>query len=267
VPVTLDLLLRDAERRAAGLRRDQAALRAALSSAPPQRPWREALDGPVVRVIAEIKRRSPSAGPIAPALDPVAHARAYVEGGAAAISVLTDPVHFGGTLADLQEVAAVVSVPVLCKDFIVDPIQLLAARAAGASAVLLIVRALDAPRLASLMAEARNLGLGILVEVHDRQEVDAAVTAGAEVIGANARDLDTFQMHPDKMENVLGSIPQHIIAVAESGIAGTQDVERLAACGADAILVGTMVASARDPAAAVRSLSRIPRRGRSKGSA
>lgn len=263
--VTLAILLRDARSRADSLKPRQAALERGAEAAASVRPWVPAFAGPRVTVIAEVKRRSPSAGPIAPDLDPVAHAVACVRGGARAISVLTDPIHFGGTVEDLRAVSAAVSVPVLRKDFILDPLQLLEARAAGASAVLLIVRALAPTTLMALVREAEGLGLGTLVEVHKAREVDAALEAGARVIGVNARDLDTFAVNLPGVESVLARLPGDVVAIAESGVTDVHDVERVAAWGADGILVGTGVARAPSPEIAVRALAAVPRRGRLKG--
>jgi indole-3-glycerol phosphate synthase len=240
--------IRDLERRAA--------------AAPAPRPFTAALGGGTVAVIAEVKRRSPSAGAIRDGLDPVAHAKAYVAGGAVAISVLTDEPHFGGSLADLDAVVRAVSAPVLRKDFILDELQLLEARAAGASAVLLIVRALDDADLLALAQSARGLGLATLVEAHDERELDRALAVGPSVVGINSRDLDTFAVNLATAERLLGRVPPGIPAVAESGIETRADVERLARAGADVVLVGTAVARAADPEQAVRALVGVKRKGR-----
>lgn len=215
-----------------------------------------------VGVIAEVKRRSPSSGAIHADLDPVAHARAYAAGGAVAISVLTEPQHFGGSLDDLQRVGAAVPVPVLCKDFILDELQLLAARAAGASAVLLIARILTGTRLRELIAAASRLELGVLVEVHSVDELDGAIAAGAAVVGVNNRDLDSFEVDLASGERVLRAVPRHLVAVSESGIESRADVERLAAAGADLVLVGTALVRLDDPRSAVHALCGVPRRPR-----
>jgi indole-3-glycerol phosphate synthase len=216
-------------------------------------------------VIAEIKRRSPSAGAIHPDLDPVRHAQAYAAGGASGISVLTEADHFGGSLEDLSRVAQAVPLPVLRKDFILDELQLLEARGAGASAVLLIVRVLAPARLRALAGEARDLGLGVLTEVHTASELETALTAGATLVGTNSRDLETFSVDPRTSERLLPGVPAGIVAVAESGIASRRDVERLAAAGADHVLVGTAVARLADPEAAVRALAGVPRGQRGGG--
>ena len=215
-----------------------------------------------VGVIAEVKRRSPSSGAIHADLDPVAHARAYAAGGAVAVSVLTEPQHFGGSLDDLQRVGAAVPVPVLCKDFILDELQLLAARAAGASAVLLIARILTGTRLRELIAAASRLELGVLVEVHSVDELDSAIAAGAAVVGVNNRDLDSFEVDLASGERVLRAVPRHLVAVSESGIESRADVERLAAAGADLVLVGTALVRLDDPRPAVHALCGVPRRPR-----
>jgi indole-3-glycerol phosphate synthase len=221
-----------------------------------------ALGGAAVAVIAEVKRRSPSAGVIREAADAVGLARLYAEGGAAAVSVLTEGPHFGGSLEDLERVARATGLPTLRKDFIVDPLQLYEARAAGAAAVLLIARALPAVRLAELAELARELGLAALVEVHDATELAAAVAVRPAAIGVNARDLDTLAMDAGLSDQLIPRVPAHLPAVAESGILARRDVERAARAGADAVLVGTAVAAARDPAAAVGGLVGVPRVGR-----
>lgn len=238
--------------------------RALAQPAPP--PLTDALTASAgVALIAEVKRASPSRGHLAWIPDPAAHALAYTEGGAAAVSVLTEPAHFHGTLGDLAAVSAAVRVPVLRKDFVVDAYQLWEARAAGASAVLLIVAALDDEAVAGLTALAWDAGLDVLVEVHDRDEAlrtgDALANAAeraaqprAGVVGVNARDLATLALDPDRFAACIDALPDDAIAVAESGIATPEDVARAADAGADAVLVGEHLATAVDPAAAVRSL-------------
>lgn len=213
-------------------------------------------------MIAEVKRRSPSAGTIAAGLDPVAVARSYESGGAGAISVLTDSEFFGGSLEDLEQVRAGVRVPVLRKDFILDPVQVYQSRAAGASAVLLIVRALDQSELADLSQLARELGLGVLVEVHSQAELDSALRVAPTSIGVNSRDLMTFRVDVESTQAVLRAIPGRISAVAESGLKSRADVERVAEWGVDAVLVGTALAGASNPAAAVAELGGVLRRDR-----
>ena len=212
-------------------------------------------------VIAEVKRRSPSAGPIAPGIDPGRLASEYEEGGAAAISVLTEEQFFGGSLEDLGVVRATVSLPVLRKDFLIDPVQVYESRAAGASAVLLITRALDAGLLHDLSMLAAELGLARLVEVHTPRELETAAALGPEAIGVNSRDLDSFEVSLDGIARLLEGIPEGIVAVAESGIVCRDDVERVAEWGADAVLVGAAVAGAPAPRSAVAALTGVSRRG------
>jgi len=219
-------------------------------------------EGSAVAVIAEVKRRSPSAGAIREDLDAVGHARAYVRGGAVAISVLTDAAHFGGSLDDLAQVARGVAVPVLCKDFILHELQLIEARGAGASGALLIVRALDSKRLRALAWAARGLGLAPLVEVHTEGELEQALGAEPAAVGVNSRDLATFAVDLSVAERLVARVPAGVPAVAESGIETRADVERMAAAGADLVLVGTSVARRDDPETAVRALVGVPRQGR-----
>jgi len=261
---TLETILATTRKRVAALRPQASDLARRAAQAPAPRSFAAALTGPTVGVIAEVKRRSPSAGAIAEGLDPVAHAAAYARGGAVAISVLTDEPHFGGSLADLERVARDVPVPALRKDFILDEVQLLEARVAGASAILLIVRALDAAQLRALAQAAQQLGLGVLAEAHTEKELDAAVALEPTAVGVNSRDLSTFAVDVAMAERLVGRIPAHLPAVAESGIEKRADVERLAAAGADLVLVGTAVARAADPAAAVRALCGVPRLGRKR---
>ena len=213
-----------------------------------------------VGVIAEIKRASPSRGPLADIPDAARLAADYLSGGASAISVLTEPAHFSGSLNDLAAVAAH-PVPVLRKDFIVDPYQVWEARAAGAAAVLLIVVALEQDDLVSLLEVADEAGLVALLETHDELEVTRAIGAyeaagitGRPVIGVNARDLTTLSVDVNRFATIRPSVPEGAIAVAESGVRDADDVRRLAGEGADAVLVGESVATAAEPAKAVRAL-------------
>lgn len=257
---TLEEILAVTRERVAALHASAADLRRRAEAAPLPRPF--VRPGKTVGVVAEVKRRSPSQGDIRPDLDPAGHASAYVRGGASAISVLTDEAHFGGSLDDLTKVAAAVPVPVLRKDFILDELQLLEARAAGASAVLLIVRALEHGRLAALSRAAAALGLATLVEIHTARELGPAVAARPAAIGVNARDLATFRVDLGAAERLLRDVPAAIPAVAESGIENRAEVERLAAAGADFVLVGTSVARQSDPEQAVRALCGVTRKGR-----
>ncbi len=265
VPKTkLDAILMATRDRVASLRTQARELERRAAAAPEPRPFARALAGRDVGVIAEVKRRSPSAGAIREDLDPVAHARAYTQGGAVAISVLTDELHFGGSLEDLARVASAVPVPVLRKDFILDELQLYEARAAGASAVLLIVRALSSDGLRALARAARDQRLGVLVEVHSAGELDQALGVDPTAVGVNSRDLATFTVDLAAAERLVALVPGAVPVIAESGIATRADVERMASAGADLILVGTSVAGSADPGAAVRALTGVQRMGRSR---
>jgi indole-3-glycerol phosphate synthase len=212
------------------------------------------LRGGGVRVIAEVKRASPSAGDLAAIPDPADLARKYEAGGAHCISVLTEQRRFRGSLADLTAVRAAVDVPVLRKDFIVSSYQLWEARACGADLALLIVAALQQEALVSLVERARSIGLHPLVEVHDTDEVERAVAAGATLIGVNSRNLKTLQVDLDTFARVAPSIPDTAVKIAESGVRGPHDLLALAHHGANAVLVGQAVATAADPQAAVHDL-------------
>ncbi|WP_037906067.1 indole-3-glycerol phosphate synthase TrpC [Actinacidiphila yeochonensis] len=213
-----------------------------------------ALRGEGVKVICEVKRSSPSKGPLAAIADPAALAAEYEAGGAAAISVLTEQRRFGGSLADLEAVRAKVDTAVLRKDFVVTSYQLWEARAYGADLVLLIVAALEQPVLESLVERAESIGLTPLVEVHDEAEVQRAVDAGARVIGVNARNLKTLEVDRDTFARVAPEIPDHIVKVAESGVRGPHDLIAYAHDGADAVLVGESLVTGRDPRTAVADL-------------
>ena len=238
---------------------DVEALKAAASAAPTPPSFADALRRDDVAVIAEIKRRSPSRGDINASLDPVARARAYVDGGAAALSVLTEPDQFNGSPDDLKAVHAAVAVPLLRKDFIVDFSQILEARALGASAVLLIVKALDPVDLKDRYEEAGALDLTPVVEVHDQSELDVALSLEAKVIGVNNRNLETLAVDPQNSIRLMHMIPPWVIAIGESGITHRSGVEAQANAGADAILCGSAVSAAEDPAAAVRALVGVTR--------
>lgn len=215
-----------------------------------------------IAVIAEVKRRSPSQGTIRADLDPAEHAAAYARAGASAVSVLTDGPFFGGSLEDLRAVAARVRVPLLRKDFILDELQVAEARACGASAVLLIVRALTSERLSALSEAARDWGLATVVEVHDARELEVALGSGAPIIGVNSRNLDTFEIDVPAAWALLARIPGDRIAIAESGMTSEADVLGAAEAGADGVLIGTALSAASDPAALVRTLVGVQRRGR-----
>lgn len=214
-----------------------------------------------VAIIAELKRRSPSRGVLNEALDPRQSAE-FERGGAAAISVLTEPEFFGGSLDDLRIVRESVTLPVLKKDFHIHDSQLREARGGGASAVLLIARALSPDELPQMMRAARALELEALVEVRTESELERAIDAGAEIIGVNSRDLETLDVDDRVPERLIPLIPPPIIAVWESGIHGMDDVQRAADAGADAVLVGSALSKAKDPAKLVRTLSKVPRKPR-----
>ena len=218
------------------------------------RPFSEALIAPGVSLIAEMKRASPSRGPIRPDADVTSIVRAYEQGGAAACSILTEPQFFGGSLDDLRAARAACTLPLLRKDFIVDCYQLAEARLAGADAALLIVAALEEAEFAELLHFGGELGLDLLVEAHTEDEVQAAVDGGAEIVGINNRNLKTLEVDPDTVLNLLADIPAGTVVVAESGISERADVIRLGEAGVDAILVGEALMREDDPAAAIRSL-------------
>lgn len=206
-------------------------------------------------VIAEVKRRSPSKGPLADIPDPAQLATAYQRGGAAAISVLTEARRFGGSLDDLRTVRAAVDTPLLRKDFVVDPYQVVEARAAGADLVLLIVAALDDASLAELYALARELGMRVLVEVHDPAELERALALGAELVGVNARDLRTLEVDPGVFGRLAPLTDRDTVLVAESGIRGPADVVGYVAQGARVVLVGEALVKDGDPEGAVRAMT------------
>lgn len=218
----------------------------------------EALRGSQVAVIAEVKRASPSKGAINPDLDVGALCRAYQEGGASAISVVTEPDRFGGDIGDLVEARRATSCPLLRKDFIVDEIQILEARAAGASAVLLIARALEPGRLKELFRAAAESGLCALVEVRDEGELHVALSAGATVIGVNNRNLETLEMD-DAAASLIPLISRRCIAVAESGYRTAADVSRAAAAGADAVLIGSELSASLHPRQLLGDVTTIKR--------
>ncbi len=218
------------------------------------RPFSEALIAEGISLIAEMKRASPSRGPIRPEASVSEVVEAYQRAGARAVSVLTESAYFGGSLGDLVEARAACDLPLLRKDFVVDEYQLLEARAAGADAVLLIVAALDPDRLGALMGAASGLGMDSLVEVHDEDEVRVAVDAGAEVLGINNRDLHSLEVDLETTFRLLADVPAGTVVVAESGITRSEDVENLEKAGVDAILVGEALMRSDDPVRAVREL-------------
>lgn len=237
------------------LRPSASSLRRAAEAVPPARGLGKALrQNSTVAVISEVKRRSPSAGWIREGADVATIARGYEAAGAAAISVLTDAEWFGGSLDDLRAVRAAVAVPVLRKDFVVDPVQVWEARAAGADAVLLIVRILDDRALRTLLDVAREAGLDALVEVHDERELARALAAGATIVGVNNRDLAVFRTDLAVTERLAPGVPSGVVLVAESGIATAAEVDRLGAVGVDAVLVGESLMREPDPGAAAQRL-------------
>jgi indole-3-glycerol phosphate synthase len=225
-----------------------------LADRPEQRPFGEALTRPGLSVIAEFKRRSPSAGEIRGGAAPEEIARAYEEGGAAALSVLTDAPHFGGSLEDLGAARAACALPVLQKDFIVDRYQLYEAAVAGADAVLLIVAALAPDDLARLYEEARALDLDVIVEVHGEEELETALTFDAEVIGINNRNLDDFTVDPARTFELMTDVPAGKTVVSESGISDRGTLEELERVGVDAVLIGEALMRAEYPEAKLREL-------------
>lgn len=226
-----------------------------LRSPLPPRPFIEALRRPGLSVIAEHKRRSPSAGPIRDGVSVTDVVGAYERGGAAALSILTDGPHFGGSLDDLRRARASTDLPILRKDFIVDPYQLHEALGAGADAVLLIVAALTDEELAALHALAGELGLAVLVEVHDEAELARAARLEAAVIGINNRDLRTMQVDTDRTLRLLEQVPPGVVVVAESGFRDGLQLAELAAAGVDAVLIGEALMRAPDIEAACRALT------------
>ena len=216
--------------------------------------FRDALAAPGLSIVAEHKRRSPSAGPIRPHSSVREIASAYERGGASAISVLTEERHFDGSLEDLREACAACRLPLLRKDFIVDSYQLVEAAWAGASAVLLIVAALEPAALSALRVEAEERGLDVLVEVHDRSELEVALAAGAELIGVNNRDLRDFSVDIERTFGLLDAMPDSVIVVAESGIRTPEHLARLRRDGVHAALIGERLMRESDPALALRAL-------------
>jgi len=257
----LDRILAETRAEVERRKREQPLLAASATNAlgvGAKRRFQEALRGEGVGVIAEFKRRSPSAGALHESPDLAAIVSAYERGGAVALSILTEGPNFEGALEDLRTVRAVSDLPLLRKDFVVDAYQLQEALAAGADAVLLIVAALTAPELRSLYREARALGLDVLVEVHDREELERALELGADIVGINNRDLRDFSVDLERTEVLMADIPSGVTVVSESGIAGAEQVRRLRERGVDAVLVGELLMRASDPAAALQALTSTP---------
>ena len=256
---TLGRIVEEARLRARDLAARADELERAAERAGKAPPFLPALRDAAVAVIAEVKRRSPSKGWIQPDMDAAEQAKAYEAAGARAVSVLTEPEHFAGSSADLSAVRAAISIPILKKDFHIEPVQLVEAKALGASAALLIVRALGPAGLPRMMQAARELALEVLVEVRDEQELDLALACDAPVIGINNRNLETLAIDAGTSERLLSRVPSSVVAVAESGVSSRADVERVARAGADAVLVGSSVSGAADPRDAVRRLTGVPR--------
>ena len=225
-------------------------------SQPEGRPFAEALSRPGTSLIAEHKRRSPSAGTIREGSSCADVVSAYERGGAAALSVLTEEAHFGGSLADLHEARAASELPVLRKDFTIDPYQLYEAKAAGADAVLLVVGAMTAEELARLYRESHALDLDAIVEIHDEEELDQALEVDADVLGINNRDLEDFRVDIQRTFDLLADVPAGKVVVSESGIHSREQIDELEQVGVDAVLIGEALMRAPDPEEAVRQLTR-----------
>lgn len=230
-------------------------LRARLGERDQDRPFREALTRPGMSLICEFKRQSPSAGPIAPGVDLADQVRAYEAGGAAALSVLTDEVHFDGRLDDLAAARAACSLPILRKDFVVAEYQLFEAAVGGADAVLLIAAVLDDDRLRDFQLKAAELDLDCLVEVHDEDELERAVESGAEVIGINNRNLDTGVVDIQTTYDLITDVPTGTTVVSESGISSREELVELERVGVDAALIGETLMRSDDPEEMVRLLA------------
>ncbi len=233
---------------------DEVGLAGRLASAPAPRDFDAALSGGAPALIAEIKRASPSAGTIAAGADPIAQAAAYEDAGASAISVLTEPHHFAGSLDDLAAARRAVALPVLRKDFIVDPSQVLQSRAWGADALLLITAAVSDDELSALLSATAELGMGCLVETHGEDDLERALSSGAQIVGVNARDLETLEVDTERAMALLRRIPSDRVSVMESGIRSRADVAAAVEAGASAILVGETLMRAHDPRSAVYDL-------------
>jgi indole-3-glycerol phosphate synthase len=258
MPTYLADILASHRARADSDRRDPDVVSALAAAAPAPRDFAAALRGDGLACIAEVKRRSPSKGDLAPDLQPDLVAKEYAEGGAACLSVLTDERYFGGAPADLVTARDASGLPALRKDFTVQEADVADARLMGADAVLLIVAALTDEELTRFHARAVALGLAAVVEVHDAAELERALAVGALVVGVNQRDLRTFEVDEERARSLAGLIPADVVAVAESGIRDADDARRLAEAGFDAILVGETLVRSEDRSAAVRSLCGYP---------
>jgi len=245
--------------RANDLEKRSADLRDRAKDAPAGPSFADALRRTDVAVVAEVKRRSPSKGVINAGLDAAEQASAYARGGAAALSILTEPTEFGGSVQDLMDARAATNLPTLKKDFHVHPVQALEARAAGASAMLLIARALPPDDLTAIADRASELGVEVLVEVRSEEELERALAIRHAVIGVNSRDLETLVIDATVTARLIPLIPADRLAIAESGVSARSDVERAAGVGADGVLVGSSVSGSSDPAAAVAALTGVAR--------
>jgi len=255
VATYLDKILEHHREAAAADQRSIAALRAEAEQMPAVRPFADALRGQSrLAVIAEIKRHSPSRGPLNADLDPATVAKAYEAGGASCLSVLTDEPHFRGSAADLQAARAACSLPVLRKDFTVCERDVLDTRLMGSDCLLLIAAALDTSELLEFHELATAIGLHVLVEIHDEAELEIALQCGAAVIGVNQRDLVTFAVDHERAVRMAGLIPSGVVRVAESGVRGRADAASLRWAGYDAVLVGESLVTSSDPAAAIEEL-------------
>jgi indole-3-glycerol phosphate synthase len=256
----LDSILEHHRARAADDRRSLDDLITQASAMPPTRGFGEALrveSRERLAVIAEIKRRSPSKGDLNAGLDPAALARVYEAGGATCMSVLTDEPHFGGSATDLQRARGAVGLPVIRKDFTVSEHDVCDARLMGADAVLLIAAALSVEELTRFHRLAQDIGLDVLVEIHDERELEHALAANATLVGVNQRDLVTFRVDHERAVRMGGVIPSNVVRVAESGVRGPEDARNLRAAGYDAVLVGETLVTSADPARSLGEL-RIP---------
>ncbi len=262
----LDRIVETKREEVSALRPWAAGLRSAAADAAPPIDLAERLrEGAEVSLIAEVKRRSPGAGEIRPDLLAAGLAVQYLEAGAAAVSILTDETWFGGTLDDLRRVREAVDLPLLRKDFVMDPVQVDQARSAGADAVLLIVAILEDPLLAELRAQVEEGGMTALVEVHTEDELGRALDAGATLVGVNNRDLRVFETRLEVTLELIPLLPAEVLVVSESGIRSADDVERLGGAGVDAVLVGESLLRAADPGEAARELTGHRRGRRGEG--
>ena len=250
----LDQIVTDVRRRLPALQACESALRAAAERVAPPRDFLGALGAPGLSVVSEFKRASPSRGVINAAMDPATRAAEYEAGGAAALSVLTEPDHFAGSAEDLEAARDATAIPVLRKDFTLDPLHIWEAKVMGADAVLLIVAILDDETLLRLLDTAERAGLPAVVEVHDLPEAQRAVECGADIVGVNNRDLTTLEVDLATAEQLSPVLSDVHVRLAESGIHGPQDAARMKAAGYDALLVGEYLVRSNDPAAAIVEL-------------